>query len=336
MGKQRVVYYDIDDTLDFESALLKEWGIDDIELVEVHNSDGRPEPEAFWEVAGDADGVVVEYFRITRNVLAKMNNLKIVAVQAIGYNNVDLAAATEKGICVTNSPGFCTEEVAIHTIGMLIDCVRSISFLDRSVRAGRWEPLLAGKTFRLSGKTAGLVFFGSIPNYMAPILRSMGMEVLVYAPTKTREFLEGCGCKKADTLEELLRVSDFVSMHCPLIPGVTEHMMGEEQFRLMKDSAYFINTARGSVVDETALVKVLKEGRIKGAAVDVIEDEASGKSGLFGLDNCVITPHSAFVSEDAFAEVKTIVLKQLAERLHDKKIPTNLVNKDVAARLTRL
>jgi D-3-phosphoglycerate dehydrogenase len=107
-------------------------------------------------------------------------------------------------------------------------------------------------------------------------------------------------------------------------------MMGEAQFKLMKDSAYFINTSRGGCVDEAALVKALKEGWIKGAAVDVIEDEANEKSDLFEIDNCVITPHAAFVSEDSFAEARIIALRQLVERLHNKKIPTNLVNKAVA------
>jgi D-3-phosphoglycerate dehydrogenase len=334
MSKRKVVYYNIDGSLDFENGLLKEWGADDIELVDVKNGGDRDKPEAFLDATKDADGVVVEYFQVTKDVLAQMKNTKIIALQAIGYSNVDVEAATENGILVTNSPGFCTEEVAIHTIGMLIDCARKLTFFDKSVRAGNWDPFLGGNALRISGKVVGLVFFGSIAKYMAPILRSMKMKVLVYAPTKTKEFLESYGCEKADTLDELLRASDFVSMHTPLIPGVTERMMGEAQFGMMKETAYFINTARGGVVDEQALVRALKEGVIKGAAVDVIEDEANEKSDLFALDNCLITPHSAFVSDDALAEVREIALKQLAERLHDNKIPTNLVNKATAEKQT--
>ncbi|MDR1572608.1 MAG: C-terminal binding protein [Clostridiales Family XIII bacterium] len=334
MGKHKVVYYNVDDTLDFENSLLKEWGADDIELVEVKNGEDRDKPEAFLEATKGAEGVVVEYFQITKDVLAKAEGLRIVSLQAIGVSNVDIAAATEHGVCVTNSPGFCTEEVALHTVGMMIDCVRKITFHDRNVRSGKWDPLLGGKTFRMSGKTVGLVFFGSIPKYMIPILQSMDMNVQVYAPTKTKEFLDDYGCKKIDTLDELLKTSDFVSMHTPLIPGVTEHMMGEAQFRMMKNTAYFINTARGGVVDEPALVKALKEGWIKAAAVDVIEDEANEKSDLFVLDNCIITPHAAFVSEDSFAEARIIALRQLKELLHDGKIPSNLVNKAVADKIS--
>ena len=329
----KVVYYNVDDTVDFENQLLAEWGVKDIELIEFKNGDDRDNPEKFLEAVKDADGVVVEFFQITSDVLSKMEKTKVISLQAIGYSNVDISAATANGICVTNSPGFCTQEVALHTIGMMIDCVRKITYLDRSVRNGSWDPLLGGKTFRMSGKKVGLVFFGSIPKYMVPILKAMEMDILCYAPTKTTEYLAEYGVKKVDTLEQLLKESDFISMHTPLIPGITQHMMDEAQFRMMKESAYFINTARGSVVNEPALVKALKEGWIKGAAVDVIEDEANEVSDLFAIDNCVITPHAAFVSEDSFADARIISLRQLVERLHDNKVPTNLVNKDVVNRM---
>jgi D-3-phosphoglycerate dehydrogenase / 2-oxoglutarate reductase len=329
----KVVYYNVDDTVDFENQLLEKWGVKDIELVEFKNGSERDNPDAFIEAVKDADGVVVEFFQITRDVLNRMEKTKIISLQAIGYSNVDIPAATENRICVTNSPGFCTQEVSLHTIGMMIDCVRKITFLDRSVRKGSWDPLLGGKTFRMSGKTVGLVFFGSIPKYMVPILKAMEMDIICYAPTKTAEYLAQFGVKKVDTMEQLLKESDFVSLHTPLIPGVTHHMMDEAQFKMMKDSAYFINTARGSVVNEPALVKALKEGWIKGAAVDVIEDEANERSELFAIENCVVTPHAAFVSEDSFAEARIIALKQLVERLHDNKAPKNLVNKDVANKM---
>ena len=142
-----------------------------------------------------------------------------------------------------------------------------------------------------------------------------------------------------ETLEQLLKESDVVSMHCPLVmkavPGrpATYHLMGEEQFKMMKDSAYFINTSRGQTVDEAALVKALKEGWIRGAGIDVIEDEATEKSELFGMENAVVTPHAAFVSVEAFEEARVIALRQLVELLHEGKVPENLVNKAVADKL---
>jgi len=322
----KVVFFNIDDNLDYENSLLKEWGISDMELVEIKDK----ESGKFIEYLQDADGLVVEYEQITRDVLEKCPKLKCVSVQSIGYNNLDVEAATDLGVCLTNAPGFCAPEVALHVTGMIIDLVRKITFFDKSVRAGKWDPLIGYKTERIEGKTVGLVFFGAIPKLMVPMLKGLGLNILVYAPTKTKEYLESFGCKKAETLDELLENSDFVSLHCPLIKGVTEHLIGEKELKKMKKSAFLINAARGSIVDEPALVKALKEGWIKGAGIDVIEDEANEKSELFEFnDNVVITPHAAFISEDSFYGARRIALEQLVQRLSKKQVPTNLVNKKV-------
>lgn len=324
----KVLYYNIDDNLDYENKLLKEWGVEDVELIEIKDPKGT---ENFVDHINEtkADGLVVEYEQVTKEVMDKCPNLKIISLQSIGYNNVDIAAATEKKIAVTNIPGFCAEEVSVHAIGLMIDLVRKITFFDKSVRAGKWDPLLGYKTYRMTGKTFGMVFFGEIPKQMVPVLKALGLEILVYAPTKTKEFLAEYGCKKADSLEELLKASDFVSLHCPLIKDVTYHLIGEKELKLMKKEAFLINTARGSVVDEPALVKALKDGTIKGAGIDVIEDETNEKSDLFELENVVITPHAAFVSEDSFYDGRKRALEQLVQRLSKKIRPTTLVNKDV-------
>lgn len=326
----KVLYFNIDDNLDYENTLLKEWGIDDLELVEIKDKEYK---KSFSEYVKeiDAEGLVVEYDKVTKEVMDMNPQLKIVSLQSIGYNNVDINAATEHKICVTNIPGFCADEVSLHTIGFMIDLARKITYFDRSVQSGSWNPLLGYKTYRLKDKVFGMVFFGEIPKRMVPMLKALNMKILVYAPTKTKEFLAEYGCEKAETLDELCEQSDFVSMHCPLIEGVTYHMMGEEQFKKMKSEAFFINTARGSVVDEGALVKALKEGWIKAAAVDVIEDEMTETSELFGLENCILTPHAAFMSEDSFYEGRRRALEHLAQRLSVKKKarPTNLVNKEL-------
>lgn len=326
----KVLYFNIDDNLDYENALLKEWGIDDLKLIEIKDKEYK---KTFGEYVRDtgAEGLVVEYEQVTKEVMDMAPELKIVSLQSIGYNCVDIDAATEHNICVTNIPGFCADEVALHSVGFAIDLARKITFFDRTVQSGKWDPLLGYKTYRLKDKVFGMVFFGEIPKRMVPMLQSLGLKILVYAPTKTKEFLAEYGCEKAETLDELLETSDFVSMHCPLIEGVTYHMMGEEQFKKMKKTAFFINTARGSVVDEPALVKALKEGEIQAAAIDVIEDEATETSELFGLENCILTPHAAFMSEDAFYEGRRRCLEHLAQRLSKKleQRPTNIVNKEV-------
>lgn len=324
----KVLYFNIDDTLEYEKKLLQEWGITDIELMEIKDKEYK---KTFGEYVRDsgAEGLVVEYDKVTKEVMDMCPELKIVSLQSIGYNNVDISSATDHHICVTNIPGFCADEVALHSVGFAIDLARKITYFDRTVQSGKWDPLLGYKTYRMQGKVFGMVFFGEIPKRMVPMLKAMGLTILVYAPTKTAEYLKEFGCEKAETLDELLEKSDFVSMHCPLIEGVTYHMMGEEQFKKMKDTAFFINTARGSVVDEKALVKALKEGWIQAAAVDVIEDEMTESSELFGMDNCILTPHAAFMSEDSFYEGRRRSLGHLVQRLSKKERPTNLVNENV-------
>lgn len=329
----KAVYFNIDDNLEYENSLLSEWGVRDLELVEIKDREGKKSFVAHLREE-KAEGLVVEYEQVTRKVMEQLPHLRIVSLQSIGYNNVDAKAATELGICLTNVPGFCAEEVAVHAVGMAIDLVRKITFFDRTVRAGKWDPLLGYKTYRMTGMTFGLIFFGEIPKRMAPVLKALGLKILVYAPTKTAEYLAGFGCEKAETLEELLGRSDFVSLHTPLTPE-TRHLISGPQLRMMKSGAFLINTARGPVVDEPALVRALKEGWIKGAGIDVIEDEANEASDLFGLENVVITPHAAFVSEDSFYDARRRALRQLVMLLSEKKTPEHLVNKDVFDRLKK-
>ncbi|WP_028983785.1 C-terminal binding protein [Sporolactobacillus terrae] len=325
MNKQ-VLYYNIDDSLDYERQLLTEWKINDLELIEVKDYENR---KSFVDYAQDADGVVVEYQQITKGILNQLPHLKIVALQSIGVDNVDLGAATKRGVCVTNCPGFCSKEVALHTIGMIIDLTRKITYFDRTVRQGKWDPRLGYTTHRLEGKTVGLYFFGSIPRAMIPMLQALNVRILAYAPTKTKEFLEAYGVEKAETFDELLTESDIVSLHCPLM-DTTQHLISERELKLMKKTAFLINTARGKVVDEAALIKALKGGDIQAAALDVIEDEDTEQSRLFSLENTVITPHAAFVSEDSFYAARKMTLEQLVQRLSADQRPTHLVNPNVS------
>jgi D-3-phosphoglycerate dehydrogenase / 2-oxoglutarate reductase len=326
----KVVYFNVDGGLDYENELLKEWGVaGQLELVEAQTPDNSP--ESFVQAVADADGVVVEYFELTGEVMAQLPKLKVASVQAIGYSNIDVAAATAADIAVTNSPGFCSEDVALHTVGMLIDVVRKISFLDRSVRAGQWNPLLGVMPQRITGKKIGLVFFGSIPKMMVPMLKAIGLEVLVWAPTKTAEYLADYGVTKVETLPELLAESDFVSMHTPLMPE-TRHLLSTAEFELMKPTAVLINTARGAVIDEAALVAALRSGQIAAAAIDVIEDEDNETSQLFELENVVVTPHAAFVSAQSFASAREIALSQQVQYLVKRERPANQVNDTVGVR----
>ncbi len=321
----KVVYFNIDGDLQYERELLAEWGLSNaIQLVEAKSPDNSP--DSFVTAAHGAEGVVVEYMEVTEDVMTRLDALKVVSVQAIGHSNIDVAAASRRGICVTNAPGFCSEDVALHTVGLLIDLVRKISFFDRTVRTGHWDPMLGPMPQRIAGRTIGLVFFGSIPKLMLPMLRALELNVVAYAPTKTIAYLAEFGVHKIDSLDELLATSDFVSMHTPLNP-TTRHMIGQHELALMKPSAFFINTARGAVVDESALVEALRNNTIAGAGIDVIEDEDNETSDLFALENVVITPHSAFISDDSLKQGKEMALRQIVDLLVRKKTPAHLVNR---------
>lgn len=328
MGIPKVVYYNVPDTLDYENSLLEKWGrADQIRLAEVKRPAG--DDAEFLEAAADADGLVLEYTELTSPLLDRLPRLRIEAQQSIGVSNIDVDAATAHGVAITNTPGFCVQEVATHVVGLLIDLEHKITYLDRTVRAGKWDPLLGRMPHRLSGKTVGLAFFGGIPRTLAPMLRGLGLKVIAWAPTKTREYLAGFGVEKAETLDDLLARSDYVSLHTPLIPE-THHLIGARELGLMKPDAFLINTARGGVVDEAALVAALKARRIAGAGIDVIEDEITEHTQLRDLENVVITPHSAFLSEESFAEARRVALEQLVQLLVEGRRPKNLVNRDVA------
>ena len=325
-GRPVVVYFNISGGLDYENELLTRWGVSDrIRLRGVDTA--TQNDDDFIEAAKDADGAVVEYFKVTDAIMRRLPRLKVVGLQSIGTDMVDLNAATEHHVAVTNSPGFCQPEVAVTAVGMIIDLARKITFYDRQVRRGRWEPLDGPIQHRLSGRTVGMVFFGGIPRLMAPALKALGMRVIVFAPTKNREFLANYGVEKVESLDELLQQSDFVSIHTPLIEE-TRHLIGERELKLMKPSAFLVNTARGAVVDEKALVQALRDGEIAGAAVDVIEDESSEQSELKALENVVINPHAAFLSEESFYSAREMALRGMVDLLVDGKTPRYLVNKE--------
>jgi D-3-phosphoglycerate dehydrogenase len=320
----RISYFNISGGLDYERHLLEEWHMD--KLVELRSVDcDSPDEEAFVAANRDADGVVVEYFTLTENILARLPRLKVVGLQSIGTDMVDKSAATAHGIAVSNAPGFCQQEVATTAIAMMLDLNRKISFYDRDVRKGRWEPLDGQMPHRLSGQTVGLVFFGGIPQTMMPVLRALGLRVLVFAPTKTAEFIAGFGGEKVDTLDELLQLSDIVSLHTPLIEE-TYHLIAEREFNMMKSTAVIINTARGSIIDEDALLTALRSETIAGAGIDVIEDEDSERSELKTLENVVINPHAAFLSTESFYQAREMALRGMVDLLVNHKPPRYLVN----------
>lgn len=256
-------------------------------------------------------------------------NLKIIANYAVGYNNIDVEEATKRGIMVTNTPGVLTETTADFAWTLLMAVARRIVEADKFVREGKfrgWEPMLLLGT-DVFGATLGIVGFGRIGQAMARRALGFNMRVLYYDNSKVDEQIEKELKATFVDLPTLLKESDFVTLHVPLTKQ-THHLIGEKELKMMKKDAYLINTARGPVVDEKALVKALKEGWIKGAALDVFENEPEIEPELLKLDNVVLAPHIASASYATRSKMSVMVAENIIKALNGE-VPPNLVNPEV-------
>ena len=257
-------------------------------------------PEEFLPHAEDCDALLNTYAGpITAAVMARMPRCRIIARYGIGVDTIDLDAATAAGIIVTNNPTYCIEEVAEHTMALLLACARKVPVYDRVVRQGRWELPPGKPIFRLAGATLGLVGFGNIARAVAARAAAFGMRVLYSDPFVEPGQFQVPG-EKAEFVG-MLRESDFVSVHPPLVPE-TRGMMNDEAFARMKPTAFLVNCARGPIVDTAALVRALDAGRIAGCALDTTDPEPlPDPHPLRGRDNVIITPHAAWYSEQAWS-----------------------------------
>lgn len=246
---------------------------------------------------------------ITMDVLKGAPTVKVVANYAVGFNNIDVKGLQEAGIVVTNTPGVLTDTVAEFTAAFIMAVTKRIPEGDRFTRAGKykgWAPeLLLGSD--LAGKTLGIVGAGRIGSGVARRMAAgFGMQVKYYDIARSEALEAEVACEYYESLEELLKVSDIVSIHVPLLPQ-TEHLINAERLALMKPTAYLVNTSRGPVIDEKALVAALKKKIIRAAALDVFELEPKLATGLKSLDNVVLTPHIASASEETRGKMSELV-----------------------------
>ncbi len=321
MAKAKVVITDyVWESLDVEKNTLD--GLADLTALQTKK------PEEFMAQAQDCDALLNTYAGpITEAVMAKMPKCRIIARYGIGVDTIDLEAATRAGIIVTNNPTYCIEEVAEHTMALLLACARKIAFYDRMVRAGRWAVPPGKPIFRMAGSTLGLVGFGNIARQVAARGASFGMRVLFFDPFVTAIQSNG----KQVELDELLRESDFVSLHPPLTPQ-TRKMMNDETLARMKPTAFLINCSRGPVVDTDALARALDAKKIAGCALDTTDPEPlPDPHPLRGRDNVVITPHAAWYSEQAMRGLQAGAPGEV-RRVLSGEWPVNVVNRDVRGR----
>jgi len=267
--------------------------------------------------------------RIDKQVMdAAGNNLKVISNYAVGFDNIDIAEASKRGIVVTNTPGVLTEAVAEHVIALMLALARRLVEGDKFVRSGKyhgWEPdLLIGTGIR--SKSIGVVGLGRIGQWVARLASGLGMEVMYYSRSKNEEFELECGVTYMD-LAKLLSSCDVVSINVPLTDE-TFHLIGENEFAKMKKTAILINTARGAVVDEKAMIEALKHKNIAGAGLDVFENEREVNLKLRQLDNVILTPHTASATIEARLLMAKLAVKGMAEALAGRK-PANIVNEEV-------
>lgn len=257
---------------------------------------------------------------------AGLPTLKVIGNFAVGFDNVDLEAAKQKNIMVTNTPGVLTDTVAEHTFALMLAIAHRVSEADRFSRAGKykaWGPkLLLGAD--VSGKILGVVGLGRIGSRVAHhAVNGFGMKVLYTDPKPNLDFEKQYGAEFVEKIENLLPRCDFVSIHVPLLDS-THHLMNESKLKMMKKTAYLINTSRGPIVDEKALAKALKEGQIKGAAIDVFEFEPEITPELKDLDNIILTPHIASATEETRNKMAELAAVNIIEAL-EGRTPPNLV-----------
>jgi len=281
------------------------------------------------EGATAADVIITQGAQITRRVMEKLPKCKAIVRYGIGYDTVDVDAATDNGILVVNVPDFCFEEVANHAIALLLVCAKKLIFLNNLVKQGHWIEAKQAQVpmGSIYGETLGLIGCGNIGRTMAKKAQCFGLRILGYDPYVDISVAQEFGITLV-SFAELLGVSDYISVHA-LLNKETRQLIGESEFKQMKTSAYFINTARGAVVNEAALIKALQEKRIAGAALDVFEEEPIAPDNpLLNMNNVVVLPHSASYSDVAFQRLRTCV-GQEAARVAAGRWPKNVVNKTV-------
>jgi len=286
-----------------------------------------PSEEVLAKEVADIDGMVVRVPAvITRRILENAKKLKVIARFGVGYDNIDVAAATEKGIVVTYTPGANTQSVAEYGAALMFALTKQIVQADKALREHRWAMRLDYSGIELAGKTLGLIGTGAIGCQLARIARGFQMEVVGYDIYPNEKRAEEIGFRYVD-LNTLLKQSDVISIHVPLNPD-TKKMIGKKQIDLMKNGAFFINTARGELVDEQELYKALKDGKLAGAGLDVFEKEPPYDSPLLTLPNVIAGPHVAALAKDAMRRVSVWVAEDIVKVLKHER-PSYPVNPQV-------
>ena len=324
MPKKKILYWNPTelDNVEYECSVI---GNDpDYEVIMVKDV---PDSE-FLKYGADVDALAVDYLNISEDLLQQMPNVKVIVRRGVGYEQFDLDAFTRHGVLGCNLPTYCMKEVALHTMVLALSCGRFITELnDRTQRGdGDYGDI---QMHRPDGQVYGMVSLGRIPRQVVPALKALGFRVVTWDPYLPQSVCDDLGVERVDELDELLAMSDYVSVNTPLNEQ-TRGMMGRERLEKIKEGAIIVCSSRGGIIDEAALADLLRSGRLRGAGLDVLEDEVTFETPLRGLKNVILTPHVAYYSEEAEVTLRTQTIEIMYKALHDGEYPgENLLNRDV-------
>jgi D-3-phosphoglycerate dehydrogenase len=310
-------------SLEPERAVLEPLG------VELRPNQCHSEEEVV-ALAQEADAVLNCYAKMTARVIEALRRCRIIARYGIGVDNVDLSAATKARILVTNVPDYCIDEVSDHALALLLALARRITAADAGVKAGAWDVVAHAGIRRLRSQKLGLLGFGKIGKALALKAGALGMKVIVYDPYLDPAVIAR-DAAEAVSLDSLLSEADAISIHVPLSPE-TRNLISDRELAQMKPTAFIINTSRGGIVDEEALAIALREGRLGGAALDVLYVEPPpADHPLRQAPNIILTPHLAFYSRESVIELQTKAAEEVARALKGEP-PRSPVNPEVIGR----
>lgn len=260
--------------------------------------------EDIEKYASHADGVVAQIgFPCGSELIERLDNCKIIAISGVGYNHVDIEAASTRGIYVANVPDYCVEEVSDHTVALMLFLTRRLGMYREKVRQGGWDPLDIPTIHRLQEQTIGLLGFGRIARRVAEKVKPFGARIIAHDGYVDDDVVKQRGVHPV-SLEELLEQSNILSLHVPLTEE-TKNLLNRERLSKLPQGAYIVNTCRGGIIDERALQAAIEEGHIAGAGLDVLTVEPpSPDHPLFRMEEVIVTPHSSYISEEAVAELK--------------------------------
>ncbi|MFE6996229.1 C-terminal binding protein [Microbacterium sp. NPDC057659] len=287
--------------------------------------------ETLAALGADAEALIVQWHRIDGALMDRLPNLRFISRLGIGYDMVDVAAATERGIAVANTPSYCIEEVAAHTVAMIMAQGRGLPAYDRALREGVWKPVDARPfAVRPSRTTVSVLGFGRIGSLVARGLRGLGFRVLVADPYAPEQAVRDAGCEPA-TIDDAIAAADILSLHVPLTDE-TRYLIDAAAIGRMKPGAVVVNTCRGPLIDEAALVDALTDGSIGAAALDVFEVEPlAAESPLRTAPNVLLSPHAAWYSPEALQDLPVHAAENVIRFLAGDEVPA-IVNRAVLAR----